>query len=190
MKKSGNNSILSDLAIVYASVVFAVLFTQSGALADILLATKSSMIIGSFVSGMFFTSIFTTIPAIVAIGEISVHNSLVVTALVGGLGAVVGDLIIFNFVRDRLSEHIIELLKHQGAGKRIKALFKLKFFRLLTFLAGGFVIASPLPDELGVSLLGFSKMKTRYFVLLSFFFNSIGILIVGMAARTIAGNNF
>ncbi len=79
----------------------------------------------------------------------------------------------------------MEIIKHQGAGKRIKLLLKLKFFRWLTFLAGGLIIASPLPDELGISLLGFSKMKTSWFIPLSFAFNFIGILLIGWVAKAL-----
>ena len=61
-------------------------------------------------------------------------------------------------------------------------LFKLRSFRWLTFFAGGFIIASPLPDELGIALLGFSKLKTSLFVPLSFTFNFLGICLIGIAA--------
>ena len=79
----------------------------------------------------------------------------------------------------------MELIKYQGAGKRIKVLFKLKFFRWLTFLVGGLIIASPFPDELGISLLGFSKMRTSWFIPLSFAFNFVGILLVGLVAKAL-----
>ena len=60
---------------------------------------------------------------------------------------------------------------------------KLKFFRWLTFLVGGLIIASPLPDELGISILGFSKMKVSWFIAISLVFNFIGILLIGVVAR-------
>ena len=50
---------------------------------------------------------------------------------------------------------------------------------------GGLIIASPFPDELGIGLLGFSKMRTRWFVLLSFTFNFIGIFLIGLVAKTL-----
>ena len=67
----------------------------------------------------------------------------------------------------------------------MKALFKFKFFRWLTWLIGGLIIASPLPDELGISLLGFSKAKTSLFIVLSFVFNFLGILFIGWVARAL-----
>ena len=53
--------------------------------------------------------------------------------------------------------------------------------------AGGLILASPLPDELGVAVLGFSKMRLKYFALLSFVFNFLGIAVIGLVARALAG---
>jgi len=55
----------------------------------------------------------------------------------------------------------------------------------LTFLVGGLIIVSPFPDEIGVSLLGFSKMRTSWFISLSFVFNFTGILLVGWVAKAL-----
>ena len=179
------SSLARDLALVVFSILMAVILAKTGVLQDFITSTKEVRFIGSFIAGIFFTSVFTTAPAIVALGEIAHANSVISTALLGGMGALVGDLIIYKFVRDRLSEHLVELIKHQGGGKRIRMLFKLKYFRWLTFLVGGLIIASPLPDELGVSLLGFSRMRMRFFIALSFGFNFIGIVIIGIVAKTL-----
>ncbi|MST04331.1 MAG: hypothetical protein EXS49_02065 [Candidatus Pacebacteria bacterium] len=179
------NFLLQDLAIIALSVVVALVLLKTGILVKILASTQELKLLGSFIAGMFFTSVFTTAPAIVALGEIARINPIIPTAIFGAMGAVVGDLIIFRFFRDRFSEHLMELIKHQGAGKRIKALFRLRSFRFLTFLIGGFIIASPLPDELGISLLGFSKMRISWFIPLSLTFNFIGILCIGLVARAL-----
>jgi hypothetical protein len=121
----------------------------------------------------------------VTLGEIAQVNSVFVTALLGSLGAVCGDLFIFYFIRDRLSGHLTELISERGMPKRLKRLFKMRMFRWFTFLLGGIIIASPLPDELGIGLLGFSKMKLSWFVPISFIFNFFGILFIGFLARTI-----
>lgn len=177
--------IVQDLAIVVLSIFIAVILVQTRVITNILSTTLELKALGSFIAGMFFTSVFTTTPAIVTLGEISQTNSIVSTAFFGALGAVVGDMIIFKFVRDRLSDHFFVLIKHNGWWRRVKALFKLRYFRWGTFLVGGLIIASPFPDELGISLLGLSKMKTRLFVLVSFVFNFIGIIIIGTVARAL-----
>lgn len=174
-----------DVAIVVISILIALILLKTKALSGILVSTAEMKLFGSFVAGMFFTSVFTTAPAIVTLGEIARENSLFTTALFGAFGAVIGDLIIFRFIRDRLGEHLLELVKHDSTWMRLRHLFRLKYFRWFTFLAGGLIITSPLPDELGIGLLGFSKMRTSRFIPLSFVFNFIGILIIGIVARSI-----
>ena len=177
--------ILQDTVIIVVSVIVAIGLVQTDALARLLSSTRELEVIGSFVAGLFFTSIFTTAPAIVALGEISQTSPVWITALVGALGAMTGDLIIFYFIRDRFSEHILELMKHEMRGRRFRALLRMKLFRWLSFFVGGLVIASPFPDEIGIGLMGFSKMKMSWFMMLSFVFNVIGIAIIGLIARAL-----
>lgn len=182
---NNTNNLARDFIIVILSVFVAVFLIKTDVLTRILTSTKELEILGSFIAGMFFTSVFTTAPAIATLGEIAHANSVFLTALFGGLGAVVGDLIIFRFVRDRLSEHLMEVVKHQGVGKRFKALLKMKYFRWFTFLVGGLIIASPFPDELAIGLLGFSRLRMKWFIPISFTFNFIGILLIGLVAKAL-----
>ncbi|MBP9710908.1 MAG: hypothetical protein KBD50_01450 [Candidatus Pacebacteria bacterium] len=185
MRRITNNiGFLKDLGLLALSILIAIILVRTDALVSILTRTEELEFWGSFVAGLFFTSIFTTAPAIVTLGEIAQVYPIFLTALAGAAGAVVGDLIIFRFVKDRFSDHLMEVFGAQGGRKRLKHLLKIRSFRWLTFLLGGLIIASPLPDELGVALLGFSKMKVSGFIFISFIFNFIGILIIGIAARS------
>lgn len=177
--------IVQDIALVILSVLIAGLLVQTGLLTNILTSTRELGYLGSFIAGMFFTSIFTTAPAIVTLGEIANATSIISTAIFGALGAVVGDLIIFRFIRDRFSMHVPEIVMHQSVVKRIKVLATLKYVRWLTFLLAGMLIASPLPDELGIGLLGFSHVHLRWFIPFSFVFNCIGIILIGVVAGAI-----
>lgn len=164
------------------SILVSILLVKTGVLGKILEGTRGTGILGSFIAGMFFTSILTTAPAIVTLAVISHTNSLLLTAFVGALGAVVGDLIIFRFIRDRFSEHLMHLVKQEGIWARMRALGRRKFWRRLTFLVAGLIIASPLPDELGIGLLGFSRTRVSGFIPLSFVSNFAGIVIIGLVA--------
>jgi len=187
-KRNGNgNYVLQDISIILLSVLVATLLVRTNVLTNILASTGDTGIWGAFVAGMFFTSIFTTAPAMAALGVIMLTQNIVLTALVGAAGSMVGDLIIFRFVRDRFSEHVSEIMMHESIWRRFHLLFKRRFFRWITFLVGGFILASPLPDELGVAVLGFSKMQVKYFALLSFAFNFLGIVAIGLVARSLAG---
>jgi hypothetical protein len=177
--------LLHDLWVIAASVCLAVLLARSGLITEIVGSTEHFSLLGSFIAGLFFTSVFTTAPAIVALGEIAQTSPLVAVALVGGAGALLGDLLIFRFVRDRFSAHVAELVRHDRRGKRLHALFRLKLFRTVSLFVGALIIASPLPDELGVGLMGFSHVPTRWFLPLSFLFNALGIFVIGLVARAV-----
>lgn len=185
--KTKSNFLSQDIAIIFLSIIIALGIIKTDVLSLILSGTKGFEFFGSFIAGIFFTSIFTTAPAIATLGEIahSSSSSLLVVSFFGALGAVVGDLFIFSFIKDRLSAHLLELMSHRSSWRRFKVLMRLKYFRWITFLVGGLIIVSPLPDELAISLFGFSKMKTSTFIKLSFFFNFVGICLIGFIARNI-----
>jgi hypothetical protein len=186
MKTARKESLFShDLSIIVLSILIAVLLVKTNILSDILNSASGVNTFGSLIAGMFFTSVFTTAPAVVTLGEIAHNNSIFLTAFWGAIGAVIGDLIIFQFIRDELSEHLVIILKHNSLWKRVRVLFKLKYFRWLTFMLGGLILASPFPDELAVSLLGFAKMKNSTFVLISLAFNFLGILLIGIVAKSL-----
>lgn len=126
---------------------------------------------------------FTTAPAIAILGEFSRNNSIFVVVLLGAFGSMLGDYIIFLFMRDRVSQDLHFLLGHSRS-RRLQAIFKTRLFHFLTPFAGALVIASPLPDELGLAILGLSKMDEKVFFPVSFVFNALGILIISWVANT------
>lgn len=174
-----------DALIIALSIFFAYVLIKTQTIHSLLATTQDFEFLGSFVAGLFFTSVFTTAPAMVALGEMSQASSVITVALFGALGAVIGDVVMFRFIRDRFSDHIMELLHLKKQGKKIKIRHHLYLFRWASFFVGGLIIASPLPDELGISFLGFSKMNLKMFIPISFIFNFIGILLIGMVANAL-----
>jgi len=171
-----------DILFVAVSVVAAVWLAKSGILERNL--TGRNFLLQSFIAGLFFTSAFTTAPAIAALGIIAkASESVLQVALIGALGALIGDLIIFRFIRDRLSEDIYFVLGKEG--KKVRHLFHIRLFRWLTFLFGGLIIASPLPDELGLALMGLSRTRASLLIPTSFIFNFTGILIISLIANAL-----
>lgn len=182
MNAKNKKNLTRDLIIIGFSFFVAVLVAVSDLAPNLLTATSEVKFLGSFIAGMFFTSIFTTAPATVVLFEISKANSILEVALLGGLGALVGDLVIFRFFKNSLAKDIGYLTRTPGI-KRLAAIFKTKLFRYLIPFLGALIIASPLPDEIGLALMGFSKLKTRFFIPLSFVLNSLGILLIGLIAK-------
>ncbi len=173
-----------DIVIIMCSISIAILLTKNHVILALIGKSQELGHIGSFIAGILFTSIFTTPLSFAAISEIIQTQGVLETALWAACGAVVGDLVIFYFIRDIFSEHIKTLLSHQRTFRRIGHIFRSRLSGFLTFLVGGLIIASPLPDELGVGLLGFSRMREIYFIPLSFGFNFLGILFISLLARS------
>jgi hypothetical protein len=157
---------------------------QSSALEHILAATQGISFLESFMAGLFFTSAFTTIPAIAILGEIARDGNVITVAFFGAMGAVVGDFVIFTFVRDRLAEDLLHMLSAKRQ-ERLKHLVERRLFRWITPLLAGAIIASPLPDELAIAVLGSSRLRTALFLPFSFVANFIGILIIGLIAQQV-----
>lgn len=178
------NHLRTDLLIIAVSVAIAVILLATGALHTLLTSTEESRLLGSLVAGFFFTSVFTTAPAMIALGEISTTGSIITTALLGGLGATFGDLILFRFVRDRLGDDIRYLAKLTGV-RRYTAIFRSHLFHRFVPMLGALVIASPLPDELGLLMMGIPKMQMRHFLPLAFVMNTLGIIVIGLVANAV-----
>ncbi len=174
----------SDAIVMVASVIVAVALIKTPALDFLLASTNGSFILQTFVAGLFFTSAFTTAPAIVILGKLGMVHSPYMVALIGGLGALIGDLIIFSFIKNHIAEDISALFSHVKS-RRLRHVFTYRFMRWSLAFIGALVIASPLPDELGLTLMGFSKIKSRTFVVISLTFNIIGILAIAFIARSL-----
>lgn len=181
---SHRNNLFKDMSIVALSILIAIILVKTGAVIDLLSFSENLKLLGSFIAGIFFTSVFTTVPAMVVLAEIAQVNSVILVSVFGGIGAMIGDLIIFRFVKNRLSEDISHLFK-KSKSERFKSIFRLRFFKWSLLILGVLVIASPLPDELGLIMLGFSKMKTLLFIPVSFSLNFLGILVIGLIAKAI-----
>ena len=173
-----------DLGLVFISIILAIIIAKTGTVRDFLTVTSESEFFGAFIAGLFFTSIFTTAPAIVILGELAQTISPWQVALVGGFGALLADLLIFRFFTDHVSEDIKHVMRKYHIGKR-RSIFRSRLVRWFIPFLGALVIASPLPDELGIALLGFAKFPVKVFMLLSFVLNFAGILAIGLIARSL-----
>jgi uncharacterized membrane protein YdjX (TVP38/TMEM64 family) len=105
--------------------------------------------------------------------------------LIAGLGAVVGDFAIFRFVKDDLAREIKQIYSLFDRNHHAMKVLHTRYFSWTLPVVGAIIIASPLPDEIGVSLMGISKLKAYQFLLISFILNSIGIFLVVSASFVI-----
>src|SRR3954465_5337828 len=117
-----------------------------GALEKLLTAAQAQAYIGSFIAGIFCTSVFTLAPSAIALALIAHSTPPMMVALWGGLGAMLGDLFLFLFIRDIFAEDA-ESLSIVRRWKHALMRPHFGFLRWLIPVVGALIIASPLPDE-------------------------------------------
>lgn len=183
MKPTHKIKFLVYIPAFIASIAMAVLIAQSGAVELLIEKSHFSYLVASFISGIFFVSLFTAAPATVAFFEIA-HTGVPIglMAVLGGLGAMVGDWGMFQVIKLGVSENLMKYFQIHSHGY-FKKLFKIRLFSYLLVFIGGFIIMTPLPDEIGLGMMGFSKAKTWLVIALSFVLNTIGIYALGALAR-------
>lgn len=176
-KNKNKSALLRDFVMIGVGIIIALLLSRFGVLDYIISLFKDYYIISSFIAGIFFTSVFTLAPASVALVHIAENSPISSVAIWGGLGAMCGDLILFFFVKDRFAEDLKKALKPKHVRYFMKSLH-LGFMRWLSPIIGALIIASPLPDEFGITLLGMSKVKTIILIPIAFFMNMLGIYLL------------
>ncbi len=133
---------------------------------------------GAFIGGMLYVSSFTVAIGVLLLVSATESVPLIPLSLLAGLGGVIGDTVIFKFIRSSLRAELIYVYEKLG-GRFITKLFKRhKPLSSLLPVLGAIMIASPLPDEIGVSIMGVSRMRTIHFMIMTAFLNSVGVYVL------------
>jgi uncharacterized membrane protein YdjX (TVP38/TMEM64 family) len=133
---------------------------------------------GSFLCGVAYVYGFTAGPSTAVLLVLSKQQNIILAALIGGAGALIGDLIIFRFVRHSLRDEV-ERLSASAAVRHINERMPLLLKKHLLPVLAVFVIASPLPDEIGVSMFAaLTKIRMNTFLAVSYALNTLGIFAV------------
>ncbi len=172
-RRSSQNELMKDIIFICIGIALALVISETGLL-DSFLRVFGSGAVASFVAGIFFTSAFTIAPSSVALAHIMQNTPIQVVSLWGALGALCGDLILFFFIRDKFAEDLRRSFK-PSLMKHILSSFHLGFLKWLSPVLGALIIASPLPDEFGLMLMGMSKTRLIFLVPISFAMNWLGI---------------
>jgi hypothetical protein len=169
------------LAGVLTGVLIAIILAENETFKGWLLHLGSLEYIGALFAGMLFVSSFTVAISMVVIGIMTENIHPMALALIGGVGAVMGDYLVFKFVRSHIGEELALLVGKENTSY-VKTILRSKYIAWTLPIIGMLIIASPLPDEMGVSLLGLSNMSEGKFILLSYVSNTLGILAIASVA--------
>lgn len=173
-----------NLSLLCLSLLVALFLSRYEPFHYFLLHLGSLGYLGAFFAGMLFVSTFTVATGAVILLVLAEQLSPLEIGIIAGAGAVVGDFTIFRFIKDNLTKEITPIYNKLG-GKHLTTILHTKYFSWTLPVLGAIIIASPLPDEIGVSLMGIAKMKTYQFLFVSFVLNAIGIFFVLSASALI-----
>ena len=137
--------------------------------------------LGIFIAGLFFSFGFTTPFAIGFFLTVGAEN-IFIAALIGGCGALISDILIFKLIRFSFMDEFKRLEKTRiihGINALMSGRLFSHFKLYLLYFFAGLIISSPLPDELGISMLaGLTRIKLHTLALISFVMNTFGIFLI------------
>jgi hypothetical protein len=145
--------------------------------------------LGTFFAGFFFVYGFTTSISIASLLILSPLQNFWLATSIAMLGAIIGNLFVFRFMRISVSSELDDLSKNKLLKIVLEKVEKhIPFFArkyILPALAG-FIAATPMPDELAVALLAWSEdISIPIFSTVAFFFNIFGIFFIIWLGRMI-----
>ncbi|OIO41627.1 hypothetical protein COX97_00910 [Candidatus Pacearchaeota archaeon CG_4_10_14_0_2_um_filter_05_32_18] len=137
--------------------------------------------LGIFIGGILFAFGFTA-PFSVGLFISLNPSNIWIAGIIGGLGALISDLLIFKLIKFSFIDEF-NRLRNTKTLKNIKRLIqksigeKIKVY--LMYALAGILIASPLPDEAGVIMLaGLTKINFKVLAIISFILNTLGIILI------------
>ncbi len=141
--------------------------------------------LGALLAGMLYAYSFTAGAAVAILVILGGELNIITAGLLAGSGALISDLLIFNFIRHSFEDEIIRISASHFWDKwcdnyRLNLIVKKYILPIL----GAIVIASPLPDELGVAMLASDKLiSSRIFAIMSYALNTAGIFVILLIGR-------
>ena len=142
--------------------------------------------LASFGLGVLYAYGFTSPIATGALLILSSEQNLFLTGIIAGFGSLVGDLIIFRFIRSSFQGELKKLSREKFMKKIQKIMNKYPKSKILIPITACIAIASPLPDEIGVVLFAsYKDVTTKTFSIFSYILNTIGIFVILILGRNL-----
>ena len=166
------------------SLVFAFFLGRYEPFHEFLLSLGTYGYISAFIAGTLFVSTFGFATGAVTLLVLAEKLNIFELGIIAGAGGVLGDFLLFRFVKDRLIDEVAPIYE-RVEGNHLHKILHTKHFRWMFPVIGAVIMASPLPDELGVSLMGISKMKTWKFLILAFILDFTSVILILLASNLI-----
>lgn len=170
---------LSSLFLIYITTT--IFFYKAGTFLSFHKFLVSLGYAGILLGGVFYAYAFTAAPATAVLLVLAKEQDIISAGIIGGLGAFLSDVLIFQFIRHSFIDEIENLKKEKfvllikKAGKKIFG----SFDDYLLPVFASLLIASPLPTEIGVALMAALKnMSVKKFLIIAYLLHTLGIFII------------
>lgn len=165
------------LTLIFISILLTIFLSKYNFLNEVLFNLRHIPFLGSFVAGILYVSASTAALGILILSDLAKTLSPIEIAVIAGLGGAVADFTLFRFFKGDLISEITPIYNKLG-GKHLTQLMYHKYLRWSLPIVGAIIIASPFPDELGISLIGLSGIKNYQFILLSLVLDIVGVFLL------------
>src|SRR3989339_1428659 len=116
MKKTSRKWKYRNTSLLILSLVVLFLVSDTDIAHALIKEIGSYGYLGALIAGIFFVSTFTVAPASVVLFHLSQIFNPGLIAICAGMGAVIGDLLIFRFLKDGVFEELRPLFRRYGGG--------------------------------------------------------------------------
>ena len=136
---------------------------------------------GIFLAGLLIAFGFSA-PFGIGILLTSKPENILLAAIIAGVGAVISDMIIFKTIKFSFMDEFKQLKKTKTV-QFIRKIAKLNKSILIKhyflYIFAGIIIATPLPDEIGVSMLaGLTTVNPKKLAIISFVLHALAIFLI------------
>jgi uncharacterized membrane protein YdjX (TVP38/TMEM64 family) len=181
-----------NLAILFLTTMASVYILTVPEISQIIRYSGGLGYLGAFLAGFFFSIMFTAPLATVTLMLLgNVHDPIAVT-VIASFGTVIANFATYFFVRRSIDTLTAETLELKLLVERYNPLHftkegtllnKIKTYMVPVF--AGFILASPLPDEVVIGMLGAAHYDTKKMAVFSFVAHFIGILALVYLGRAL-----
>jgi hypothetical protein len=165
--------LIIDISIIGIVVLLSVLLVSTDLEKKILSNLDGNEFVAYLVGGIFSVNFITAVPSYTFFHKVVTPDNFALVLLGLAVGSVIGDVIIFNFIKFRIVDNLIKIFKTSKSVTKIIKTRK-QYLRVLLVFIGSLIIMSPFPDEIALLIMGFSRIKNLYFIPISFILNLFG----------------
>ena len=169
------------LLLLVLAIILAYYLFNLPVISDFFASIQRLDYIGMFMAGMLLSFGFSA-PFSIGFFITSHPGNILLATLMGGIGAMVGDILIFRTIRLSFMDEFKEL-NHAKIIKTIEKAIEhnknILIRHYLLYIFAGILIVTPLPDEIGISMLaGLTTVNQKKLAVISFILHSIAVFLI------------